>query len=399
MDAFIRDAVARVTGESAEDFDWTESRTTPEEIARLVAPGGVADLVFVTDHLNETTRAFDPDLVDLANANDRVAIGGELQTVVEAPTGSGRYASAPEVLLYGGTERMAERGGWHYGISAAWLTEMQEACRPADAPRPELHRVLAYCRAHRIAHGLSHPLDGHSLDLETTLTAIGACRFIEVVNGGFGSDSARRLARYLAVHNRLRSRPDVARALADRGAGDGAADGLARHLTTRADRDATYVADDIVTWGGSDAHLGRYDRVCVRYRPPADVARPGFAALVSDMLDTPMSKVVADEVFAIEGRGNGLASVLVEVLGLVLINARRSWATFRTPRRLARLVALAPALAVSEVLRHRRQQQRLGAALDGVLAAMESALNSRAVDQPSHPPLVREIHEVASLGS
>ncbi len=399
MDGFIRAAVARVTGESAEDFDWTESRTTPEEIGCLVAPGGVADLVFVTDHLNETTRAFDPELVDLANENDRIAIGGELQTVVETPPGSGRYASAPEVLLYGGTDRMRERGGAHYGISAAWLAEMQDACRPVGAPRPELHRVLAYCRARRIAHGLSHPLDGHTLDLETTLTAIAGCRFIEVVNGGFGSDSARRLARYLEVHNRVRSRPGLARSLAEGERGDGVVGRLARRLMNGAGGAAPYIADDIVTWGGSDAHLGRYDRVCVRYRPPADARAPGFAALVSDMLDTPLSEVRADEVFTIEGRGNGLASVLIEVLGLVLVNTRRSWATFRTPRKLARLLALAPRLAVGEVLRHRRQQQRLGADLDRVLASMESSLGSGAGEAAVEGPRISEIGEVASLGS
>ena len=399
MDGFIRAAVARVTGESAEDFDWTESRTTPEEIGRLVAPGGVADLVFVTDHLNETTRTFDPELVDLANVNDRVAIGGELQTVVETPHGSGRYASAPEVLLYGGTERMHEGGGSHYGISAAWLAELQDACRPTGAPRPELHRVLAYCREHRIAHGLSHPLDGHTLDLETTLTAIAGCRFIEVVNGGFGSDSARRLARYLDVHNRLRAQPNRVFACADDVAGDGAAGRLARHLTDRAGGEAPYVADDIVTWGGSDAHLGRYDRVCVRYRPPADVRVPGFAELVADMLDTPLSEVRADAVFTIEGRGNGLASVLIEVLGLVFVNARRSWATFRTPRKLTRLLALAPTLAVGEVLRHRRQQQRLGVALDQALAILESTLASSVGAAAADPPLLPDIGEVASLGS
>lgn len=376
MDAFIRAAVARVTGASAAEFDWNESRTTPDEIARLVATDGPADLVFVTDHVNETTRAFDPELVDLANENDRVAIGGELQTVVETQPGSGRYAPAPEVLLYGGPDRMREHGGWHYGISAEWLATLQSACRPAGAPRAELHRVLAYCRTHRIAHALSHPLDGHTLDLETTLTAVAACRFIEVVNGGFGSDSADRLARYLAVHNCLRSRPDGASPCADAVAADRDARWLAAHVRDRSGDGATYVADDLVTWGGSDAHLGRYDRVCVRYRPPVGIRTPGFPELVSDMLDTPTAALIAEDVLTIEGRGNGLVSCLAEVLGLVLVNARRNLATFREPRRLARLVALAPALAVGEVLRHRRQQQRLGAALDRVLATMETALVS-----------------------
>src|SRR5690606_4595568 len=57
MDAFIRTAVERVTGEPADDFDWSESLTTAEELAALLEvrdERSRIDLLFVTDHVNET---------------------------------------------------------------------------------------------------------------------------------------------------------------------------------------------------------------------------------------------------------------------------------------------------------------------------------------------------------
>ena len=213
MDVFIRACVTRVTGVPADNFDWSESLTTADDIARLLHPGGstppAADLVFLTDHVNETTTTFDPDLIDLAIAEPRLAIGGELQTVVESPAGSGQYKAAPEILLYGGADRVRARGGWHFGINAELLADMHRTCRPDGHPRVELHRGLAYCRSHRIAHALSHPLDGHRLPLTDTLAAIAACRFIEAVNGGFGSDSTRRLMRYITLHNRAAAAPTL----------------------------------------------------------------------------------------------------------------------------------------------------------------------------------------------
>ena len=49
MDAYIRAAVERVTGEPADGFDWSESLTTAEDIARLLhrpEGSGSADQVF-----------------------------------------------------------------------------------------------------------------------------------------------------------------------------------------------------------------------------------------------------------------------------------------------------------------------------------------------------------------
>lgn len=362
MDAFIRDCVARVTGVPADDFDWTESLTTAEEIACLLHPAHdgppAADLVFLTDHVNETTTAFDSDLIDLAIGEPRLAIGGELQTVVESPPGSGRFEEAPEILLYGTPDRVRARGGWHYGINAELLADMHRVCRPSAHPRVELHRGLEYCRRHGIAHALSHPLDGHRLPLFETIGAIAACRFIEAVNGGFGSDSTRRLMRYITLHN--------------------ASDDSAALLL--GDRVPPWIADGIVPWGGADAHLGNYARVRMLYQPPAHVTRPGIADFVRDMVETRPTQLLADGVFGIEGRGNGSAAVVSEVLRLVAANARRNRATFRGLRRGLRLGVLAPYLALRELLSQRRQQIALARRLDEALDEVE-ARTGAAVDR------------------
>ncbi len=361
MDAFIRACVARVTGVPADDFDWTESLTTAEEIARLLQPTPAgppaADLVFLTDHVNETTTAFDADLIDLAIDEPRLAIGGELQTVVESPPGSGRFAEAPEILLYGTSDRVRARGGWHYGITAELLADMHRVCRPSAHPRVELHRGLEYCRRHGIAHALSHPLDGHGLPLSETIGAIAACRFIEAVNGGFGSDSTRRLMRYIALHN--------------------ASDAAATVLGARV---PPWVADGIVPWGGADAHLGNYARVRMLYRPPARAAQAGIADFVKDMVETAPARLLADGVFGIEGRGNGSAAVVAEVLRLVAANARRNRATFRGLRRSVRLGVLAPYLALRELASQRRRQIALARRLDEALDEVEARMGAMRAD-------------------
>ena len=375
MDGLIRGAVERVTGAPADDFDWSESLTTAEELARVLRPGrdgpGV-DLLFVTDHVNETVRSLDPSLVELAVAEPRVALGAEIQTVLESPVGSGRYREAPEVLMYGRADRERSPGGWHYGLSADTLSDIQATCRPENAPRIELHRVLAYCRANEIAHAISHPLDGHDVELADVLAAVSACRFIEAVNGGYGGESTRRLLRYIEQHNRLRRIDPHAREPERTPSAESSPEALTAWLMSRLSSPSRDVVDGIVPWGGSDAHLGRYDRVCMLYRPPAGVARPGIPEMIRDMVHTPAHQLLDEEVFEIEGRGNGLSSVLGEVLRLIVINARRNADWFRGPRRLARLLTLAPSLAWAEIARGRRVHQALAIQLDAVLDDLES---------------------------
>ena len=370
MDDLIRGAVERVTGEPADAFDWSESLTTAAEIEQVLhgadgRPG--VDLLFVTDHVNETVRALDPDLVALAVAEPRIALGAEIQTVLECPLGSGTWVEAPEVLMYGSSDRVRSPGGWHYGLSAEVLDDIQATCRPAGAPRIELHRVLAYCRERRIAHAISHPLEGHFVGLPQVLRAISACRFIEAVNGGYSGDSTRRLLRYIELHDRATGGRPGGRGVAGHEPHLDDAHAIATWRGEHLGGTGSHVADGIVPWGGSDAHLGRYDRVCMMYRPPAEVKNPGIPEMVRDMVETPAADLLRDRVFEIEGRGNGLTSVLREVLQLIVINARRNASTFRGPRRFARLLALAPYLATAEIVRGHRAQARLGTLLDDVL--------------------------------
>ncbi len=353
MDALIRAAVERVTGESADGFDWSESLTTADELAALLTPsrrpadeGSRIDLLFVTDHVNETTRAFHPDLVALAASEPRVALGAEIQTVAEQPAGSGRWLTAPEVLVYGTPDRVAAGSGWRFGLDEPLLVELQAESRPPGAPRAEVHRLLGACRRRGLAHALAHPLDGHGCNLATTLGVLDACRFVEVVNGGFSGASSRRLSRYVALRNR----------------GDLAGDALAL----------------AVPWGGSDAHLGDYARVRMAWDPPANGG--GVADFLRDMVDTPARELLDGNVFSIAGRANRLDRCLGEVLRLVARNARRNRATFHGPRRLARLALIGPSTAVRRVLELRRGQARLGAELD---RALDAAALSAATLRPA----------------
>jgi len=99
--------------------------------------------------------------------------------------------------------------------------------------------------------------------------------------------------------------------------------------------------------------------------PPAGGG--GVADFLRDMVATPARELLDDAVFTIVGRGNRLGRCLGEVLRLVARNARRNRETFRGPRRLARLAAIGPTLAVQRVLELRRDQARLGAELDRAL--------------------------------
>ncbi len=387
MDDLIRGAVERVTGESAHAFDWSESLTTADEIARVLRgengrPG--VDMIFVTDHVNETVRELDADLVTLASGDPRVALGAEVQTVLESPLGSGEYLDAPEVLMYGSPDRVRSPGGWHYGVSAEILDDIQATCRPEGARRIELHRVLEYCRENRIAHAISHPLDGHFVELPQVLRAISSCRFIEAVNGGYGSDSTRRLLRYIELHNLAADESGRADATPVTEPPHDDATAIADWLVERLCEAGEHISDGIVPWGGSDAHLGRYDRVCMMYRPPARATSPGIPELVRDMIETPARELLDDRVFEIEGRGNGLASVVGEVMQLIVINARRNASTFRGLRRFTRLLALAPYLAIEEIFRGRRAQTRLGGLLDEVLDRSTEALP--AASKPTRSP-------------
>jgi hypothetical protein len=443
MDALIRRAVARVIEAPADDFDWSESLTTAEDFARILdprVPGVQADLIFVTDHTNETTTRLDPDLVALADADPRLAIGAELQTVVEAPEGSGQWKDAPEVLMYGGPDKVATGNHRHYGINIAMLDDIRATCTPAGSHRVELHRVLAWCRRNGIAHALSHPLDGHGLDVATLLEAISASRFLETVNGGFVGPSHTRLERYRGVHDRLVSMDALERDadVSLRGVGaaawsaaerrmDRAADTGAGFVASQADLEENvgarpaldadpaavarwfthtlaarrrfagaddcgidggprYAADGIVAWGGADAHMGRYDRVVVRYRPssasvarnttagpsPAGARSAGFGIpeFVRDMAETPTMVLGAEQTFTIEGRGNSSWTRFGEVGALVAANARRNRATFRGLRRMARLAAIAPMEAVAELRRHDAQARRFGQNFDRTLDAL-----------------------------
>ena len=354
MDAYIRAAVERVTGEPADGFDWSESLTTAADLAALLEATDEAsriDLLFVTDHVNETTTAFHPDLVALAAVQPRVALGAEIQTVAELPAGSCRWVPAPEVLVYGTPDRVAAGSGWRFGLDEPLLVELQASCRPPGAPRAEVHRLLAACRRRGLAHALAHPLDGHRCDLSTTLQILGACRFVEVVNGGFSGASSQRLERYVALRNR--------------GQGDGAVPELA------------------IPWGGSDAHLGDYARVRMAWDPPAGGG--GVADFLRDMVATPSRQLLDERVFSIVGRGNRLGRCLGEVLRLVAKNARRNRDTFRGPRRLARLSVIGPTLAVRRVLELRRDQARLGAELD---RALDRPLESAEAFSPGAAPAI-----------
>lgn len=165
--------------------------------------------------------------------------------------------------------------GPYYGLSSELLEELWDTCMADDRRELCARRVHDFLLRHGIAHGLSHPFDGHELSLEGTFRLISEFTFVEVVNGGYFEPSTRVLDAYVRLHNALvagATLPDEV--LTDTGRR------LVRHIRAR--------GRFLCPLSGSDAHIHDFDRVVLSFElPPGKTSRtvrPGdlFATLLAE---------------------------------------------------------------------------------------------------------------------
>ena len=334
-----------ILGPALDRVHWCECMTHARTLVEILDGRQTRrriDLLFVTDHKSLRQHRIAGDLVAAAVARPRLGIGAEMVTFV--PARSGDWIAAPEVLLYGPAEPQVTCGGSYHGLSQRNLDDLFDVCTPPGAPGPELTRVARFCLDRQFAYAASHPLDGHRLPLADLLRVLRMFPFIETVNGGFSTESARLLTRLVETENRR-----------VRGQGAGrpvlAADGRLPLFHIRQ------------VLGGSDAHLRDFDRVVTLFA----AARPDPTAgdFIAAMLAATEDPAGTDGRFAVEGDGIGLAALAREVTAVVFRNIANNRHAIRGVLPAARLLLTAVAQLWRADRASRRRQRELARHLTG----------------------------------
>lgn len=320
LDRVIGSILSEIFGVIPEGLAWRECFTDSRDLRQILAGGRTRlpiDILFITDHLSSRHHRLDTDMLRLAADDRRIGIGGEIQTVRYSER-DGDYLAAPEVLLYGdGLDRQID-GRPYTGIDNRMLERLYEECCVTGADEVEIGRVNAFCRDQGIACALAHPFDCQQLDLPATLEVIGSFTFVETVNGGFPHASALALQEYATFHNRVVE-------------GDLGGRLLAMELSREQRQLVKKITQShhLVPLGGSDAHLGHFDRVVTRFRtPPGQTTAADF---VRTLLHQPADEILGHRILEPRGRGIGMAGLYRDVLGIVGKNIRTYWHHFRRP--------------------------------------------------------------------
>jgi len=204
LDEFISGEIRWMDGEDS-PIEWAECFTPIERLEKVLSapdgPHGPVHMVVVTDHMRAASHSLPDRNLAAAARNHRIALGAELAT--RTRDADGKYRIGPEILTYGDQNLQNGPHGPYYGLSQDLLDELYETCRDDEGFELCTRRTQAALRKKGIAHGLSHPLDGHELSLEGTLAIISEFDFIETINGGFTADSARTLETYIELNNAL----------------------------------------------------------------------------------------------------------------------------------------------------------------------------------------------------
>lgn len=257
LDEFISGEIRWMDGEDS-PIEWAECFTPIERLEKVLTqpdgPHGAVHMIVVTDHMRAASHHLPDRNLAAAARNHRLALGAELATSTR--DADGKYRIGPEILTYGGLELQQGPYGPYYGLSQDLLDELYDRCRDDDGRELCTRRAQALLRERGIAHGLSHPLDGHELSLEGTLAIISEFDFIETINGGFTIESARTLETYIELNNAIvrgSELPD--RVLTERG----------RRIVARI-RERGRILHAL---GGSDAHSHDFARALTGMTPDA----------------------------------------------------------------------------------------------------------------------------------
>jgi hypothetical protein len=347
MDEMISGAIRAALGDST-GCTWRECFTPVSRLVALLddpAAEPPVGIVAVADHQTAAHHRLPDDALRAAAREPRLALCAEVWC--EERDRDGVFRKAPEVLVYGGSERVDGPFGPHYGLSQALLDELFETCRAAGRRNPQTSQVLEFCGRRGLACALAHPFDGHDLSLEATFDLISRGRFVETVNGGFPAASTRVLEDLIAFHNRI-----VA------GGRLGAVEGL-RYPAAR--RLAERIADErrplLHPWGGSDAHSHAFARVTMRFL--SDEPAPAAGDLFRAMLERPVGSLLLDGTFRVCGRPGSALSVMDDVVRIVMRNVWFNLKHFGNPVKFADVIRRTRAIVAGELGRRARRQAAL----------------------------------------
>jgi len=341
LDPLIGAALREVFGPGY-DGRWQECFATPADLAALLAPPeGTVGLLFMTDHVNEKAHALHPDAVALASRDGRLGASVEMQTWTR--DAGGRVLRAPEVLIYGRTEKSCQGGRFFFGVSGEDLEIIFRECSIDGTGRADLYLVRDYCILNGYAHALAHPFDGSQLALPDLLEAVTSFKFVETVNGGFPADSSLRLSSFVSWYNKAAA--GILPAGQERSP-------LLRRLRAKAER-----TGPLHPWGGSDAHAGGHDRVVMLWRTRAE--RPTAGDFIADMVERSARELLAGRTFAIRGAPATPISLLDDVTRICLRNIQSHWDAIRGNPVLIDILARIRAITASELMRRRRERKLL----------------------------------------
>ena len=293
-------------------FDWGECPTRVTQLEKLVKTGASppVGIVAVTDHVNPRSHRLADELLRVAAREPRIAASAEVQCVEQDLDGT--YRPAPEVLVYGGGERVSGPYGPYYGLSQETLDHLFQSCRAPGLETVQTTRVLRYCEDRGIACCLAHPLDENELSLAGLFHLISRARFVETLNGGFPETSTAILEDFVRFQNRIV-------------AGEGPSP-EERLRYPKASALADWIAAGnpsiLHPFGGSDAHCGHFDRVVVSFQSKRPT--PSAGDLFSTMVEAPVSSLLSDNTLVPLGKPGTGWSVLNDVVRLVTWNLWRN---------------------------------------------------------------------------
>lgn len=308
MDDMISGAIREVLGQDT-PVRWSECFTTPDQLVKLLnnkRRRPRIGIIATTDHMNVRSHTLRDSLLKAAAAEPRLASCAEITTVEKDIDGV--FRRAPEVLVYGGPDKVSGPFGEHYGLSQEIIDDIFANCLIPGREEVRTSLVMQHCKALGIAYVLAHPFDGHFLSLEATLDLISQASYIETVNGGFPSVSTRVLEDLVSFQNRVVS----GWRLSDRMAN---AYPVARRLEEKIISQGRSM---LHPWGGSDAHSHNFGRVMMRFLAHRPNPSPG------DLFEAMARKEVLDHLidgtFAVRGRPGSTVSVVDDIVRVVWRN-------------------------------------------------------------------------------
>jgi len=340
LDLLVTDSIRSVLGPDYESR-WQECFNRPADVCATLKPMGPVSMVFLTDHINEKYHRHSPDALALGSHDPRVAVGAEIQTFCRDE--EGKICLAPEVLVYGRSEKTSSGDYRFFGVSQEDLDILFRECCVDETGRADIGQVRDYCILGGYAHALAHPFDGPELSLPLLLDVISEFKFVETVNGGFPADSSLRLSRFVSWYNKAAS-----------GLVDGRS--LTSPLLAAMHRKALE-RGPIHPWGGSDAHARNHDRVVVLYRTDRPDPTPG--RLFADMVEKSVEDLLRSRTFFISGAPATAITLLDDLTRIAYQNVLTHLDLIKGGSQLLEFVTRVRAITSNEVRQRRLRKKML----------------------------------------